>query len=652
MLYRLRKYRGAIGIFLFVFLFAGIWWNAKYQNGDMVQNIPINEDGSCFLPEILDGQVVSQTFDASTCKLYGVTVSVVTFGKDLAEENEFLIRATLQEQNGTIVEEWNVSSSEIIDNTVYNFVLEEEIDGNTIYQFLLQTEGAEAGSSFSVRMSENDAYEKGELTVNGETTGTDLCFSIEVSNAGFATAFFWIVTVIIAVLLTGCYMLCILWSDKAPEYRFAAVILIIGTIYMILLPPLSSPDENVHFMNANKVANFLTLKPIGIEGGEYLRKEDYVISQRIVKRINATNYYAFYCRGSGFDGTEKNEYTQFNVGQPSWLGWEYVLPGIVIAVCRLLRFDGHLLLLAGAYTNLLLYVVITFFAIRIIPYGKNTLGMISLLPMLASILASYSYDVFNYAFISLFFAMSVNFIHGDKQKISAREWIGYCVTAFLFVPVKIIYVCFLLLVFGIPNERFCNKKQEWLRKCMIFSTTGLSMLIVKLTTIIEVVSRKRPVVESGTKFMSIDEIVHIWANSLVSSSDFYVSSMIGSNLAWLNVQIPDINVMIFGILLVITAISEVPPFDIKDRQRWFYRGVLAACLIGIICMATVIWSDRENGILIGLQGRYFIPYLVFFPWVIQCGMKTKQDVSNHLISYAMYGHVFVFYEIMNHIFIK
>lgn len=645
----LKKYISVLVVFVSVLLIAMVWWNAKYQDNPMEKKFVLNDDGSSFLPEITDGQVVSQIFSMPGYHIKSISVVTVTFGKNLSESDEFWIKATLKEKNESVIKEWKISSTEIVDNAQYVFELDEDVTVGINYVLTIETEGAIKGNSFSFRISEDNNYAKGKLQLNGEDIDSDLCMSVLVEREGFAKIFFWIMTFVIALLCALLRLVCIIMDKKEVEYRYGAAIAIIGTIYMLILPPLTGPDATYHFANASKVADFLTMKPNIGESGVWMRNQDL---DKMYGGINAEGYYNFYCQNR-IDENKKNEYIECS--DSTWTsihgGPEVWIQGIVMAICRLFRCDSRILILLSGWINLLFYTVAIFWSIRIIPYGKNILGMVSLTPMLISLLASYNYDSFNAALIILFFALSAKFIYQNQHEISKKEWIVYCIIAFFFVPVKMVYVSFLVIEFLIPRERFKNRKQEWLWKIMLFGAVAVGIAVFRADAILDVVRADvLPQLEVVDDRLGIQEIIHIWANTLVSNSNFFIQTMIGSLLARLNIPLSNSIILGFGALLVLASINEDVLINITNKQRMIFRVVMISGIFIMLAFATVTWNNRELGILEGLQGRYFIPYLIVLPWVINWGNKKQGDISNKLITYAMALHILAFYEVIKGIF--
>lgn len=645
----LSKYKSVLGMFIFVFIIAAIWWNAKYEDNDMRREHLIGGECSSWLPEIVDGHVVSQTFKMPDHRADEILVPMVTFGKNLAEEEEFKVKVTLKEENGPVLREYIIGSAEIVDNITYAFEVNEKMKKDVNYELLFETEGASIGGSFSVRTAEGNEYEDGRLTIDNEDSGKNISFVIVSEYKSFAKKFFWLFTLLIAVLSSVCWLICRLWENKAVEYKYAITIAIIGTIYLFLIPPMTAPDEPYHFMCAYKISNVLTFTPKADEGNEWIRQQDL---NKMNYGSRAGSYYDFYSKDIRIDEAGKNEKIQYDLdwGSELRVGAEYWISGVIIAICRILHFDGRVLILAGAWGNLLFYVIAIFWAIRIVPYGKNSLGMISLMPMLVSLISSYSYDPFNFALICLFLAFSTKFIYTNYYKISNIEWAGYCAIAFFFAPVKVIYVSFLLLEFGIPKERFANRKQERIMKIVLLMSAAVGLLAFKIDSIISAVNRGIVVPETIESAVSVQEIIHMWANTFVSSTNFFVQSMIGSLLSRLTVPVNETIIMGFGVLLAIAAICERCSIDITKRQRVLYRVSMMLGLISVFGLATIIWRDREAGIFIGLQGRYFMPYLALIPWILDWKCNAKGDISNKVILYTIILHVFTSYEVLQYIF--
>ena len=141
------SYIGMIGIGVFVILLAAIWWMGKFQDRDTESVVYLCKDGSSYLPEITDGQEIIQTFKLNCPDLQEIHISTVTFGKNMQNEDEFIVHAELREMcnigdAAECIQKWQFSSREIKDNSEYVFKCDDICTENRTYQFVLRTDGA------------------------------------------------------------------------------------------------------------------------------------------------------------------------------------------------------------------------------------------------------------------------------------------------------------------------------------------------------------------------------------------------------------------------------------------------------------------------------------------------------------------------------
>ena len=101
----------------------------------------------------------------------------------------------------------------------------------------------------------------------------------------------------------------------------------------------------------------------------------------------------------------------------------YIPQALFIKVARFLNFSYNRMYMAGKIGNLLAYIILMFFAIRIIKSNKVVLASIALLPTLVLLASSYSYDAMTTGFLTLGIVIWYNeIIENKKIKFQYYQW--------------------------------------------------------------------------------------------------------------------------------------------------------------------------------------------------------------------------------------
>ena len=114
---------------------------------------------------------------------------------------------------------------------------------------------------------------------------------------------------------------------------------------------------------------------------------------------------------------------------------------------------------------------------------------------------------------------------------------------------------------------------------------------------------------------------------------FFVESMIANPLGWVDIQVPNIIVMGFAIVLIFSAI----PNHISKKttkKLMIMSGVIVILVSGLVLAAMLIsYTYVGSDIILGVQGRYFLPVLPLILLIIQ-GSKNivvKDSIETELI---------------------
>lgn len=629
---------------LIVMLLAIFWYKAKYEDRDEIEFSYISKDGSSYLDEIVDGQEVCETFIMPVSELEGFSLALVTFGR----KNDMTLDVTLKRSDGDIVKQWKLQGNEIEDNSDYDFMLrgvEKSVVCGEKYEVILSTENASEGNAVSVRVSEKEGNRNAQLVINGKEYENDICMKIYYSYEGFFKAFFWTISIMIALVM-GIGII-IVENDKVKlHYKVGICLLLVGTVFMVVLPPLTSPDEEKHYANAYAISNFLMGEEVTDEDGlVYVREED---TYGIIKNLNGVmSYYRFYCTENPDYEDAIKERTSHKLGRPLDISpIAYVVSGVAITMGRLLKFHSNALMLFGAWVNLLVYCGIVTYAIKLIPYGKRTLAMISFLPMVISTLASYSYDVINLALIILFFAACMYCVY-EKEKITWKDTTGLVILAILFVPIKVVYIGIVGTVFLIGNDKYKNRYQAIASKLAVCIISCAVTLIGMLSRVNTNTVKNAEGISMGI-LAWVCHLGKVYANTIIDYSTFYVKSMIGYSLGSLNVIIPDWLIICIGALLVLTVVLDGNKIPKKPFRKCFCWVLgIGGCGLVLISSYFIFGGNEGADLVQGIQGRYFIPLLIYLPFMFASNqIEEKNSMTEVLLKSAMFLNVLTIFEVM------
>ncbi len=444
-----------------------------------------------------------------------------------------------------------------------------------------------------------------------------------------------------------------LGAGKSLEtvYLFAGTFL--GILYLLVLPPLSAPDEISHFMGAYQLSSRMLGKDANAVTGHVLvRPQDIWLE-------DAENCWEYEASEDGYLqptaettadsaylGETLTEKTYKTIRQQWILGQRYLLaaredmgqsmilspyPPVVttpvayipqafgICLARLFHWNAVMLAYMGRLGNLLFFVAMTFFAMRRLPFGKEVLFGVALLPMTLHLSASFSYDVMILGCMFYLTAVCLDLAY-EKERVRAAD--VAVITALMAAagPCKLIYGVLMGLCLLIPVEKFGGWKPWALAAACVFLAWGLSMTLINGQTIVSYATETENVVpwaqEEGYSLTLLLhrplQAVRMFYQTFLWQAEYYHMTMIGAYLGNLDtvLDVPYLVVAVFTVSLLCLAMKKPGERQVMSVGNRVWAAALCG-LCGLAAMASMLiaWTPLSSQVISGVQGRYFLPFL-------------------------------------------
>lgn len=287
----------------------------------------------------------------------------------------------------------------------------------------------------------------------------------------------------------------------------------------------------------------------------------------------------------------------------------------------------------GRLFNLLAFVTITYFAIRILPFKKWFIVAVGLLPMTIQQVASLSPDAIT---IGLCF-LAIGFIiklFSQKNIITRSQFALLLILSGLVALTKQSSIVLLFPVLFLPRSLFVNNKQRLLLiggslLIAVICAGGWYMLIKSLgydTDITQSVavnqfSQLHYIIDNPMSYIKTLYHTFIYSNLHgLATSNFYITSLIGS-FAWIDYELPVVFVVASYILLLVALMENKSQIIFSISKKIIF---ITTILLSIIATSTILylaWTPVGSPAIEGIQGRYFIALL---PLLIPLFMSKRQ----------------------------
>lgn len=494
---------------------------------------------------------------------------------------------------------------------------------------------------------------------------SNVTFRLYGEQANFLGIYILFVVCSVLVLLLPLFARWIFPELKLESLGFG-IMLGVGLLYYIVMPPICGPDELFHFAQAYAVSDTLlgteNADPNTIMVPEDLNNIRYV-------QIRQT-LYSFY--DHLWDREYNDELVEFQfrtVSREGYPPYTYFFSGIGIALARLLGLNPQWILLLGRFGNLLFASFVLALGIRLMPFGKLSYLLFSIIPMTSALVGTYSYDCFNLVLVALLFAVCMKFAYDDKD-MNWKRLIILVGLSVLTIPVKAIYFPMTLFVLFIPIKKYGSRLKWAGASLTVMAGAGLALLWQRLGYVLQNQIANMGVIETiesaggtgaseaaviqetvsahYTVWWALENIlttIKIYIRTIYEYIDSYFLTAFGSRHT--DIFVPTIVIVAVVFLFFVVCGTER---DIPQMKLW-QKGISLLAGIGVLFLIMTVmfllWIDFGSDVIDGVNGRYLLPWLVCLPLVLKNDtFELKKDIT----SQALTGMVFLNIVVMLFIF--
>ena len=462
---------------------------------------------------------------------------------------------------------------------------------------------------------------------------------------------FYVVSMLVLGFISSFFGGVILFKDKLKNK------LKYENIFLVLLIPLSMlygafvlygnvPDEIAHYNRANQIANL-----------EIIKTDDSYLPDILSER--KTSYFGIVESYKNRIEKEEPSITP-NTGANYYNPILYLHSSIAIKITNI--FD--IPVVYGFYivrvVNLILFVILGYISLKIIPIGKFLLLVYMSNPMVLQQAASVSADCIINSTIILFISY-VLYLKDKAEPLNKKNILILLILSCYVLVGKYAYAPMLLLLLLLKNQ---IKQMSKNKKLILY----IGLIAVLLYFVIGFILMKyvpSSLEIENTKFVDEFEFIgdnkshlaqiisnplqyiYVIYNTILSSTTFYLYSFLGGFPGSLEFQITPYISSIYLMILIITVLSEKHNNLISKKDKYLF-GVILFIVINAIFFAFYDALTQLNGLNIGgIQGRYYIPVVILLLLML---IKNKSyDLKNKNLIYfgLIFVNLYTIYHIIN-----
>lgn len=597
----------------------------------------------------MDGKVIEQHFSIS-----GKPVTLNFLLQSTGEGTESLIFTLCNVNGKKIYEKEMVITGSLGEEQAFIWdVSQVDFQGET--ELVLKITGGQGADQIAMCVQSDDTEQS--YFENGEAKDLHLRMSVVygfVRYYGFFALFgFTLFTMGAACIFA--------WEHKMQiEKLFVVIALAAGMGIAFINPLAQEPDGFTHFMRTIDVSYGNVFAPIYNNAHPDGHKRQPVNLEEIQLRVIKPNLQAGLNYTKNIMNIKFSKETVLVLGECGYTSLFYMPQAIGTLIGRTLNLSIYSCMVMGRMCNLLCYIILTYWALKKIPFYKTLLFVIALLPMTIYQAASYSPDSMLNGLCFLFAALCFYYAFGEKENLNWKHAIGLGGMLALMFMCKYVYVCMGLLVFMIPKSKFENKKNYWKSFAIALIPIFIIVMLYARNINIEPAGQVQEMTESTnseiliekemTQFEYVKENPVKFAKSIIitiiAMFGTYVNGL--NTLGWLNYPLNLLQPIIPCVLVTIACLdTQGIKGKVKKSHKilWFATGAVVI-LMGMIGLYLMDTTNNPVGaeLILGYQIRYAIPcFILLFP--VFSSDKIQNNIDNFYIKAAGAMSLFLSYTI-------
>lgn len=509
---------------------------------------------------------------------------------------------------GEMLSENTLDMTTAIDGEYMNFLFVHEVE-------------ATKGHTFEIRLTPSEELKSTELGLYVSEDGQLLTQAHQYFHIFLKKYFFYMFAAVEVFALLLYWMIFV--KKCRMETTVLVSILLLGLVYNFLLLPYMSPDERTHIDMTYRYSNEL----LGIDGtGSEItivkRMDDTKIE--LLENPELSNYYTVYHHL--FEKVQDDSLVVTNATTNTYAPMFVYFPAVLgMSAARLLGFGTIPMLMFARWCNLAFFALCIWWCMKKLPFGKMPLAVVALFPMTLQQCNSFSYDAVITSILFLFSTYIICMTYEEKELKVSDAAVVAVLSALLVYGKSGVYLPVCLAVLLIPSKKF---GRLWKKYAAAGACMGIGLLSYinrnsgTVTQVLSTTAETSAVGSTAGNAVSMGytvgyflqdpwKLIQMLANTVADKTEFYLESVVGQKMGWIEVEISRVVVIGFIILFIISMLKVRGEKQyVTTGQKWWI-SIVCLMSVGMILMGMLLtWTPFGHVSIEGVQGRYFTPLLL------------------------------------------
>ena len=440
------------------------------------------------------------------------------------------------------------------------------------------------------------------------------------------------------------------WLNKKERKPWAAFLIVFytcGLLYLAAVPMLQVSDETLHYLRSYEIAAGQSPRSVVVDGektvGDTMTAN--LIPEELVdfKKTSYEDIRAAWEERTDDDAAESYAFP----GSALYSPFTYLPQAAGILIARHVTNRSLSLMYAGRLSNLIIVGMLAALALRLFPFAENLPLLLLLLPMFVHKSGSMSADGLTLAVIFLLLSYILHLQYGTSGTWTWKDIAPLYPLVFMVSQCKVVYLPVCLTFFILSPGRFRSRKRYFLHLlCLVLLAVGgsLGWLAISSSYLEEGYSA------SGGQIAFIlsrpMDYLTILLRTGKKQGRNLLEQLMGIGMGVGGVRNSAILCYVYLLLILFTALfvqrsskaiirkqgsesSDQKQGGAATAQKRDSLLCLfsALCLVLLTCTALFVqWTAPGEKVIVGLQGRYFIPVL----YLLAIAVMQIEPLERHI----------------------
>lgn len=428
-------------------------------------------------------------------------------------------------------------------------------------------------------------------------------------------------------------------DDNNYKWVFVGLAAVMGMFYLGLSPLFTGSDEHNHYYRIYEITEGVIKTPTGenYSGGELPSSlsKTFMVGTGDNTKIKYSDIKDML--KIPLDESEKilyssDSYATYYSNTSLYSPISYLPHTIGFTVGKVFRAGPFIIGILGRLFNLIFYILLGYFAIKIMPKGKLFYLLILLSPNMLQCATTLSADAFTNVIFLLLFAMIMK-TRFEEKIVTRKQELAIFIFSLIIALCKICYVPLVALIFLIPKTRFKNGYKEKILLSVVVLSFALicSLSWTKGTDSIFAAAYPQTALQKAYIFSHPFSYIVLFIRSIISS---FVNSVeclfVGTTMYHAQLEMPAVVSMFYVGMVMISAFKKEKlqkKIELKNVEKILVGSVsfliVALILTALYIQCTAQFVGVAYPTIVGIQGRYFIPVVFLLLYLITAKKTIK-----------------------------